>query len=190
MTPSRRTSILSKRRVSTTATTKCHTVSSDGDTQGLDEIVRFIQEQLIGEESENLVSMYQGLEMPPISLEAYVHRMCENINLWRDRSTNDDKDEHPPVGIEKLMMALVFLSRLGFKITPRSIHRYLMVAVLVAVKTSEDMPISNKFWASVGGCQLQDLNMMELDFCKQLNWSLFVRQDEVEHLQAQMLNEQ
>lgn len=53
-------------------------------------------------------------------------------------------------------------------------HRLLAVSLLTAIKLNEDNMYPNKFFANIFGISLRDLNLIEIFFCRTLNWNLHV----------------
>ena len=133
----------------------------------------YIERDLVGEEDLCLKSYFQGVDLPPISLQDYLLRLVCNINQLSKTKSSEESS-----GVRCAIMALIYLERISKKITPRSIHRYLMTALLIALKVSEDFAISNQFWGDVGGCRLHEVNQMEQAFCNLLDWKLHITSEE------------
>jgi len=130
---------------------------------------RYIRTCLITEDDPEEKSCYLGLSVPPISMIDYIERLVKYVNQWAE-----DDAGPTSTGVRCSLLAIEYLDRSALKVTPRSVHRLFMTAVLLAVKFTEDFAISNKFWADVGGCKLEDVNRMEVSFCGTLNWNLEV----------------
>jgi hypothetical protein len=124
-------------------------------------------ESLMVEDSAEEKSCFVGSAVPGISLHDYVERLVKYANQWAD-----EKPSRHCAGVRCVLIGLDYLSRAKVRLTPRSVHRYMMTAVLVAIKFTEDFAISNQFWGDVGGCKLEDVNRMEIAFVTALNWSL------------------
>lgn len=80
-------------------------------------------------------------------------------------------------------MALLFIDRLVRRqpyitVNKMSCHRLLLTGMVVAAKTHDDRFYTNKFYARIGGVELQDLNLMEARFLKLLDWAVFVKPEE------------
>eukprot|EP00727_Mastigamoeba_balamuthi_P009283 m51a1_g4978 hypothetical protein (209) ;mRNA; r:30685-31589 len=76
--------------------------------------------------------------------------------------------------------ALVYIDRLqkaGAWVTERNAHRVAFLGVMAAVKANADRAPSNAFLAKVAGLPLAELNRMELEFLRRLDWDLFVGHD-------------
>jgi len=112
---------------------------------------------------------FAGNRIPAISFVKYVERLVHNINRWAH-----EKPGMESVGVQSGVFAIEYLERSCSEITPKSIHRYFLSAFLIGIKYSFDYYLSNTYWAGVGGIRLQELNILEMDFCCQLNWDFAV----------------
>lgn len=56
----------------------------------------------------------------------------------------------------------------------RSFQRLLIVAFMLAAKLYDDIYLSNKVWAKIGGISVSEINDLELVFLKALGWSAAV----------------
>jgi hypothetical protein len=139
----------------------------------INKMANYIDKFLVTEDNPSDKSCFLGTAVPPINLVDYIERLVKYINQWAE----DIAGPNSP-GIRCMLLAVEYLERSRVKITPRSVHRYLMSAVLIAVKFTEDFAISNKFWGDVGGCKLEDVNRMEMAFCQILSWNFSVSTDE------------
>lgn len=83
---------------------------------------------------------------------------------------------------ESLLIAIIYLDRYvavtRIPITFFNVHRLIIVSVLVAAKIRDDIYYSNAYYGSIGGVHLEELNELELDFVKTLNWTTFVSPEE------------
>lgn len=57
-----------------------------------------------------------------------------------------------------------------FSLNSWTVHRFLLVATMIAQKAMEDFFYTNDHYAKVGGVSLQELNCLELDFLQRINW--------------------
>jgi len=84
-------------------------------------------------------------------------------------------------GLRCALMAVEYLDRAannGVYLTLSNVHRLFMISCLEAAKWSEDVIISNSFFAQVAGIDLYELNVMESVFCAEvLRWKLSVSRD-------------
>ena len=135
-------------------------------------LVSYLESRLL-EDVEGEKSCFIGSSSPPISLLDYVDRLVRYSNQWAD-----DTPSATSTGLRCVTLAVDYLERSQVRLTPRSVHRYLMSATLLAIKYTEDFAISNKFWGDVGGCKLQDVNRMEAAFCTVLGWNFRIQNAE------------
>jgi len=114
-------------------------------------------------------SCFIGSAIPPITLLDYVERLVKYTNQWAEDTVGPNS-----TGVRCILIAAEYIRRSKVRLTVRSVHRYVMAAMLLAVKFTEDFAISNQFWGDVGGCKLEDVNRMEIAFCKDLEWNMCV----------------
>ncbi|XP_020574447.1 cyclin-P4-1-like [Phalaenopsis equestris] len=109
------------------------------------------------------VSAFSGLEKPQISIPRYLERIfqfghcsasCFAVAyIYLDRFLH----LHPSVLVDSL-----------------NVHRFLITAVLTAVKFMEDRYYNNAYFAKVGGISLAEMNYLEVDFLFGLRFDLNV----------------
>jgi len=111
----------------------------------------------------NQDTVFHVQEISTISIQAYLARIVRYFQC----------------DIECLVVGLVYIHRLlifqpQFPICHRSIHRLVLTSVVLAVKSSEDDFYSNAHYADVGGLTTKELNMLELEFLRLVDWRLHV----------------
>ncbi|CAD8101447.1 unnamed protein product [Paramecium primaurelia] len=127
-----------------------------------------ILEQLI-EESEVLEvqdSLFHSQKIPNITLENYL------IRIMRYTKCSEGC----------LIIGLIYLDRIQelnqeLQLNNQSAHRYLIIAIVLAIKYQDDDIYKNDYYAKVGGITMQELNDMEKEFLELLDYQLFVQQD-------------
>lgn len=84
-----------------------------------------------------------------------------------------------------LVLAMVYLDRVLSRnskllLCPETCHRLFLTSLLVAVKFHDDdwSPYPNAFYANIGDVDVEDLNAMEKQFCKSIDWHFYVRPEE------------
>jgi len=86
---------------------------------------------------------------------------------------------------ECYVLALIYIDRLG-KIDPAmtvcnlSVHRLLVIAVMVAAKFHDDIYYSNNYYAKVGGLTLKEVNALEAKMLTLVDWHVYVGPEEYE----------
>jgi len=81
------------------------------------------------------------------------------------------------------IIAFILLDRLikqqnQICITPNTVHKLFLCSLMTASKFTTDTSIRNSFWAQIGGLNVEELNLLELDFLFLLHFSLSVSPDE------------
>lgn len=116
--------------------------------------------------SIDYTSHFNSIRIPGISIMAYLSR----IHLYADCSDSC------------YILAFIYIDRLlqnnpGLALSYRNIHRLLLTAVLLAIKYSDDIYAENLTYAKIGGIQLDELNVLEVDMLKLLRYSLYVNNE-------------
>lgn len=112
---------------------------------------------------------FHSLRAPSMSLKLYLQRI---------KNFFDCSDEC-------FILALVFISRVTKKapqmtVCDVSVHRITFFAMMMAAKIHDDLSYSNGYYAKVGGLPLKEVNILELEFLKMLDYRTFVQPNEYE----------
>jgi len=112
---------------------------------------------------------FHSLRAPSMSLKLYLQRI---------KNFFDCSDEC-------FILALVFISRVTKKVPSMticdvSVHRMTFFAMMMAAKIHDDLSYSNGYYAKVGGLPLKEVNILELEFLKMLDYKTFVQPNEYE----------
>ncbi|KAI8840519.1 cyclin-domain-containing protein [Chytridium lagenaria] len=109
---------------------------------------------------ENL-TRFHSRAVPGISISDYVRRIVKYAS------------------IEKVVMILVLIyvdriceTHRTFTISSLTSHRFLISAITAGSKAISDVYCTNTHFGKVGGITLQELNLLELEFCTMINWRL------------------
>ena len=94
--------------------------------------------------------------------------------------------------ISCFIVALILLDRLvtektNVAITPNTMHKLFLCAILIASKFNTDMHVSNTVWAAIGGVRVEELNVLELEFLFMLGFSLIIKKEEYERYEAELV---
>lgn len=73
------------------------------------------------------------------------------------------------------------------RINSLCVHRLLLTAVLLATKVIDDVLYDNAHFAKVGGLDVSELNMLELDMLKVLDFRLHIEPDDFEMFEGRLL---
>jgi hypothetical protein len=122
---------------------------------------------------------FYGCKVPQITLRKYIIRLINLLNKWDQDYDHKDKDLEwkETIGVKSIYIGLYYILRSGIKLTPKSVHRYIMIAMFLAFKYIYDEYISNRYWSEVSGCGIKEVNLMEIEFCKILKWNFSVVTD-------------
>lgn len=125
---------------------------------------------------------FDGDKIPQINLHDYLYRLVRYMDGWFKVNPSASS-----VGIRTLLMSVIYIERMrtmvsGFSFNDYNIHRLFMVSMLLAAKFSEDKPVSNAFWAKVGGVKLEQLNHIEKTFCTLTEFNLSVSDEEYDRV--------
>lgn len=109
---------------------------------------------------------FDGAKVAPVSAKDYLVRICK----------------YGYSSPEVFVLMVVFLDRLtantGIEVTPLNLHRLILAAFVLAAKLRDDTYYSNRYYASIGGVSLQEMNALEQSFLTLSDWRLFVDEQE------------
>lgn len=122
-------------------------------------------------------SSFHGSQAPSITPSEYLQRLVRYAYCSRSA----------------FVVAFCYLDRcaqkgLGLSIDSLSVHRLLLTAVLLATKYVDDILYDNAHFAKVGGLELQELNALEVDMLRAMDFGLHITKDEFNKYEQQMLN--
>ncbi|KAA8496758.1 Cyclin-U4-1 [Porphyridium purpureum] len=123
-------------------------------------------------------SEFHGLEVPKVLLLDYLHRIEKYAFCSRSC----------------FVVALVYLDWIAmvdctYRLTAFNVHRLFLTALVLAVKFCEDVFYDNAHFAKVGGITVQELNRMELEFLKALEFRMHVSEDQFAACARSMIEE-
>ena len=112
-------------------------------------------------------TMFEAYAVPNISISKYFHRLDKYF--W----SSD----------ECYVYSLILVDRLIHKhptlyLTSHNVHRLLVTAIVISAKIRDDCYFNNKFYSSVAGIRLSELNYLELHFLLLLDFELYVSLEE------------
>lgn len=120
----------------------------------------------------NIRTCFHGINEPAIPFAQYVERLVHYANVWAREKPNVNSQ-----GVRCAVLAVEYLERANVRVCGKSIHRLFLIAFLIGIKLTDDFGMSNTFWGRAGGCSLEDVNRMEIEFCNMLKWSFGVPAD-------------
>ena len=125
---------------------------------------------------EVLPSFY-AQSIPSISIEAYLAR----ITKYAPQCSGDVQ-----------IISAIYLDRILQKhqslvLSYHNIHRFVMIANLIALKFYSDIYYSNAYFAKVGGVTCAEINQLEVQFLSALNFDLTVEMDQFTSYKSEIL---
>ncbi|KAH9578919.1 Cyclin PHO80-like [Trypanosoma melophagium] len=135
-------------------------------------------------EQRELESLHQtsfhSSRVPHISLRDYVSRIAK----------------YSGCSPECFVLMIIYIDRYvaatNCPITFRNIHRLTITAATVSAKLKDDIYYSNAYYASIGGITNTELNRLELEFLKTIDWYTWVEPVDYytycEQLQSRYMN--
>ncbi|KAK6457756.1 cyclin-domain-containing protein [Scheffersomyces xylosifermentans] len=108
----------------------------------------------------NLLTRYHSRTPPSISTHTYLTRLSQYNNF------------NPAT----LLTTIYYIDLLShqyqpfFTLNSWTVHRFLLVATMLAQKSMEDFFYTNDHYAKVGGVAISELNCLELDFLNRVDW--------------------
>eukprot|EP01027_Heterolobosea_sp_BB2_P024774 GEZU01037411.1.p1 GENE.GEZU01037411.1~~GEZU01037411.1.p1 ORF type:complete len:205 (-),score=44.27 GEZU01037411.1:177-791(-) len=119
-------------------------------------------------------SIFDKYDTWRISIEDYVWKLSTNIHC----------------SVQCFVLALCYMNSLADKdpswiITSKNVHKLLLTSLVIAAKFHDDIPYSNAYCAKVGGITLCEMNKLERELLRRLDFTLRVDKelyDEYEHL--------
>jgi len=80
-----------------------------------------------------------------------------------------------------LVIALIYIDRLienrNLELSILNIHRILITSIMIAAKYNDDILYNNTFYAKIGGLPVSELNALEVELLRFLNFKLYVSKD-------------
>lgn len=108
---------------------------------------------------------FDSAYVPEISIEDYVER----VQMYSKCSAS------------VYVIAMVYIDRLiegeGLVVSHLNVHRLFITAILVAAKFYDDLSFKNAFYATLGGIEKTEMNLLEVDFLNYIKFSLVVSED-------------
>ncbi|KAI8897019.1 cyclin-domain-containing protein [Globomyces pollinis-pini] len=106
------------------------------------------------------ITRFHSRSIPNISVGDYLIRFQKYLSL--DNSI--------------LVIILIFIDRISkdpqLPINSLTIHRFILATITISSKHVSDVYPKNSIFAKIGGITLGELNMIEMELCKSLNWRL------------------
>lgn len=125
-----------------------------------EKIYIFIHKKL--NQMDNVINCYRAREIPPISIEKYI------IRLYSYSKISDISH----------ICSLILLDRLlkttNIKLNIFNFHRLYCTSLRIASKIFDEYFKDNTTFASISGLSLQELNYLEKEYLRNIQWDLFI----------------
>jgi len=90
-----------------------------------------------------------------------------------------------------IILAIILIDRLyentQISINEENYFRLVLVALILACKYNKDVLYSNAVWSKIGGIKKESLNLLEVMFIKNIDYSLFVDKETFELYSSKFL---
>ena len=88
-----------------------------------------------------------------------------------------------------LILAMIYIDRIcqyneTILLIEKNVHRILFASILLAIKINEDEFYTNSYYSKVAGISLYELNRIEFDLIKLIDFNFFVGQEIFEKYEA------
>lgn len=156
-------------------------------------------------EGEGMVPIAADTGVVPVTDDTFIHGLGLALSLWY--ATPAQKPEKPscfhssvapPVSIqdyikrlrkyfrcsdECFVIALVYIDRIGKRHTSMAVceltvHRLLVIALMIAAKFHDDMFYSNRHYGKAGGLTIREVNLLEAVMLRALDFRVNVSVEE------------
>mmetsp|Transcript_4144 Transcript_4144/g.4805 ORF Transcript_4144/g.4805 Transcript_4144/m.4805 type:complete len:241 (-) Transcript_4144:147-869(-) len=143
----------------------------------IDSITDSIMQKIV--EEKNFDDAFDRNKLPSMSLNNYLFRLVKYLDRWYKEEASVKS-----VGMRSLFLALIYIDHVqkmipDFRLNEYNVHRLFLISMLIGAKFTEDKPISNKYWAQVGGIDMQQVNSLESAFCSISEFNLYVCDEEL-----------
>eukprot|EP00755_Sulcionema_specki_P017147 Sspe_Gene.63727::Locus_36838_Transcript_1_1_Confidence_1.000_Length_969::g.63727::m.63727 len=152
------------------------------------------------------VSNYPSYHEQLPALSAYLTAQCSQTPPQREKTVFDGADvanisvqdylvrlvKYGYASSKALVCMAIYINRLckkgNLQVESINVHRLVIGSFLAAVKLTDDKYYSNKFYSTVGGLSMRELNRIERAFLEITEWDLFVSAEEYERWNADILH--
>lgn len=122
-------------------------------------------------------SVFHALQAPSITPVEYLKRLARYSFCSRSVF----------VAAFYYLEKIAVMKDVDLRINSLSVHRLLLTSVLLATKVIDDVLYDNAHFAKVGGLDVKELNMLELDMLKVLNFRLYIKPEDFEAFEVHLL---
>lgn len=124
-----------------------------------------------------------GNKPAKITIYQYLQRIIHYLTgLAVHAKQTDDEFVSSDLGVKYVILGLIYLDKLqkknNFVVNSKNVHRCLITAILIAAKFSDDILPNNKYFASLGGVTLKEINKYEMTMCNLLKFEFYVSSEQ------------
>lgn len=144
----------------------------------LDEVCTFNTALLLKRGTKDRITRFHASADPNLSVSNYVARMRR----------------YGGASPSCYIAAVVLMDRIAKSVDPQfllsyfNVHRLLVTAVLLATKFNDDIYYSNRHWSKVAGVTLRELNILEAEALRLLDWRCMVSVEEFQQTAQSLLD--
>lgn len=134
---------------------------------GLGKVLSLWVRESVAVDEPATIGRFHSSQLPSISIHDYIKRL-RKLFLCSE---------------ECFVIALVYIDKIcknnaSVTVSDVTVHRLLVIAVVIAAKFHDDHFYSNKYYGKAGGLTTREINMLEALMLKGLNWRLLVTAQE------------
>jgi len=153
-------------------------------------------------EDAGMVPVTADTGVVPITDDTFIHGLGLALSLWYDTTPQKPSYFHssvpPPVSIqdyikrlrryfrcsdECFVLALVYIDRIGKRhasmaVCELTVHRLLVIALMIAAKFHDDTFYSNRHYGKAGGLTIREVNLLEAVMLRALDFRVRVSVEE------------
>ena len=119
-----------------------------------------IIEEIVDKEQESTNSILDNKTTPKISIKDYLIRIMKYCKITKST----------------VVICLALIDRIpdNFIISLYNVHKIILACMLVSCKMNEDKTHTNFYFSKVGGLNLLELNLIEIDFLTLIEYNIYV----------------
>ncbi|KAA8492949.1 Cyclin-U4-1 [Porphyridium purpureum] len=127
---------------------------------------------------QEYATLFHAATPPPISPVEYMHRVFK----------------YAFCSSSCFIAALAYLERIrrhnaSLRLSNTNFHRLWITSVMLAAKFFDDVYYENTYYSRVGGISLDEMNALELEFLRTLNFELFIQPEEFSQFENELIGE-
>ncbi|KAM3139942.1 hypothetical protein pb186bvf_007973 [Paramecium bursaria] len=110
-------------------------------------------------------TLFHAPKIPSITILNYLQRIAKYTNCSE----------------QCYIISLIYIDRIQDKrqdiiLDSHCIHRFILTSMMIAIKYQDDDYYKNEYYAKVGGITLKEVNQLEAEFLKLIDFELFIEE--------------